>query len=108
LMRVLEDSPGIKEVHAKVLERYEHWIDFLSVRKEIRHLITAKDLRSFTVIPVTATPEVILKVKTLARENGILLGEGYGAWKSSTFRIANFPALKKKEIKTLMRILKKF
>jgi len=29
-------------------------------------------------------------------------------WKATTFRIANFPALKKKEIKELMQLLEKF
>ncbi len=108
LMRVLENSPSIKEINQKTLERYESWIKFLSSRKSISHLIKSKSQRSYTVIPVAGSPETVQNIKALAKEKGILLGEGYGDWKLNTFRIANFPAIKKKEIKKLMSLLKKF
>lgn len=108
LMRVLETSDPIDVVHDKIVERYEMWNGFLEDRKHIKHLVDTKAVRSFTVIPVTAEPEIIQSVKMAASRKGILLGEGYGEWKARTFRIANFPALKKKEIKELMRVLEKF
>jgi len=108
LMRVLEKSPPIKEIHKKVLDRYDDWILFLSERKHIKHLIETQGVQSYTVITVTATIEVVQAIKTAAKNDGILLGEGYGEWKLTTFRIANFPALRKKEIKQLMQLLKKF
>jgi phosphoserine aminotransferase len=108
LMRVLENSGGIEEVHEKTLERYEQWSSFLDERKSIRHLVDIKGVQSYTVIPVTAPQEVIQSIKETAKRHGFLLGEGYGEWKATTFRIANFPALKKKEIKELMRLLEKF
>jgi phosphoserine aminotransferase len=108
LMRVLENTLPISEVHQKVVERYEQWTAFLSKRKSISHLIGKKALQSYTVIPVTASAELVEMIKSKARLKGFLLGEGYGEWKSNTFRIANFPALKKKEIKTLMHFLEKF
>jgi phosphoserine aminotransferase len=108
LMRVLEDSGPIKEVHERIVERYEQWNTFLDERKSIRHLVDTKTVRSYTVIPVTAPPEVIQSIKATAKRKGFLLGEGYGDWKPTTFRIANFPALKKKEIKALMGLLEKF
>lgn len=108
LMRVLEDSKPIGEVHAKVIERYEKWRDFLQKSSALRHLITQEDVHSFTVVPVTTTPELIQDIKRDAKKKGILLGEGYGNWKASSFRIANFPAIKSKEIETLMRFLKNY
>ena len=39
------------------------------------------------------------------KKHGFLLGEGYGVLKKDTFRIANFPALRKKEIARLMKFL---
>lgn len=108
LMRVLENSPAIKDVHQKVLDRYGAWIKFLSERKGIKHLIPAKAVHSYTVIPVTGSSEIIQKIKSKAKLKGLLLGEGYGEWKSDTFRIANFPALKKKEIKMLMTFLERY
>jgi phosphoserine aminotransferase len=60
------------------------------------------------VIPVTADEQTIAAIKKSAKKEGILLGEGYGNYKPVTFRIANFPALKEKEIKTLMKFLEKY
>jgi len=108
LMRVLEDSDNIKAVDEKIVGRYEEWIAFLSERETIKPLVHNKGVQSHTVVPVTGDAETLQRIKALAKKEDILLGEGYGEWKASTFRIANFPALKKKEIKKLMGILKKF
>lgn len=108
LMRVLKDSGPIGKTDKKVRERFDQWIEFLGHRKSIHHLVRNESVRSYTVIPVQADPSVISLIKAEAKDNGLLLGEGYGEWKESTFRIANFPALKKREIKELMRFLKKF
>ena len=105
LMRVLQDSRGIEHVHKKTEKRYREWIGFLEKRHSISHLIDNKSVHSFTVIPIKSTPEVIASIKAAARQQDILLGEGYGAWKGNTFRIANFPAIKGKEIRKLMRFL---
>ena len=105
LMRVMEESKPIREVSRKVEERYRGWVDFLSDRKTLRHFVSNEEVRSFTVIPVTAKETLITAIKSRAKKNGILLGEGYGDLKASTFRIANFPAIKKNEIKTLRTFL---
>ncbi len=107
LMRTMENSPSIEEVQNTVVERYDKWIDFLSSSSSLNHLISNKDLRSYTVLPITTSGE-LTEIKTKAKQNGLLLGEGYGEWKSSSFRIANFPALQDKEIRKLMSFLKEF
>ena len=108
LMQVLENSDSIKDVDQKTVSRYNDWITFLSKHKGLSHLVNTKTVRSFTVITVTSSPELIQKIKLSAKRHGLLLGEGYGEWKSSTFRIANFPALKNKEIAKLKSFLKSF
>jgi len=108
LMRVMQQAKPIKEVHKKVVARYKEWTSFLSKRTGISHLIGNPAVRSYTVIPVSAAPEIVRAIKSDARKKGMLLGEGYGSWKSNTFRIANFPALKKKEQKKLMHFLRRF
>jgi phosphoserine aminotransferase len=105
LMRVMEEVKPIEEVHAKVTERFYKWKEFFEERHSLKHLIGNHEAHSFTVLPVTADEELLTKIKAKAKKKGILLGEGYGELKSSTFRIANFPAIKKKEIKTLMEFL---
>ena len=108
LMRVLEKAKPIDIVHQKTEKRYEAWSDFLNSRKNLQHLVSNTAVHSLTVLPVKSTPETIDKIKKMARKKGLLLGEGYGELKSSTFRIANFPAIAQPEIDLLMNFLKPF
>jgi phosphoserine aminotransferase len=106
LMRVLEKMKPIREVHAELVKRYLDWIEFFSDRKSLKHLIKNKAVHSFTVIPVETTVDTNQRIKSIAKKKGFLLGEGYGDLKPTTFRIANFPALKNSEIQSLKKILK--
>lgn len=108
LMRVMERSKPIKQVHLQTMKRYEGWINFFKSTKAIKPLIENSAVQSNTVIPVTSTPETIALVKQVTKKKGILLGEGYGDYKPYTFRIANFPALKASEITLLMSLLKRY
>jgi phosphoserine aminotransferase len=108
LMRVMKASPAIEKTHKKIIKRYNKWIDFLEGRSGLSHYIKNKEAHSYTVIPVTTATENVEVVKKHAQKNGFLLGEGYGQLKPSTFRIANFPALKKEEITKLKKNLKRF
>ena len=105
LMRVMENADPIEEIHARITKRYYDWKEFFDKRKDLKHLIRNEEAHSFTVIPVTADEKMISKIKLKAKKEGILLGEGYGELKSTTFRIANFPAIKKKEIQKLQDLL---
>lgn len=108
LMRVLEQSKSIDETNAITVQRYEDWKEFLGERKMISHFIQNEKVHSHTVLPVHAEAETMKLIKKEARLNGMLLGEGYGEFKPETFRIANFPALKDKEITVLRKFLKKY
>jgi phosphoserine aminotransferase len=108
LMRVLEDTKPITAVHKKIVKRYDQWMEFMDSTKTLKHLVKNENVHSYTVIPVTASTEFIIRIKKEAKQHGFLLGEGYGDLKNSTFRIANFPAIKKKEIEKLQRFLKSF
>lgn len=108
LMRVMEAAPPIKEVHETTVGRYEQWRDFLKKRKTIQHFVEAEAVHSHTVVPVRAEPKVMDTIKRSARKAGLLLGEGYGDFKASSFRIANFPALTQKEVRTLMTFLQDY
>jgi phosphoserine aminotransferase len=108
LMRVLEDSKPIDAVEKKLKKRYHQWMDFFSNSTNLTHLVRNEAAHSYTVIPVAATPETVTAIKKAAFKKGMLLGEGYGDLKASTFRIANFPAIKKEEIEQLRKLLKTF
>ncbi len=105
LMRVLQKSKPIEEVHLKVVSRYHEWTRFFTKNKNLQPLVSNTEVQSYTVVPITATVERIQNIKAKAKDNGLLLGEGYGTWKPSSLRIANFPAIKGKEIKILRKFL---
>lgn len=105
---VMEASKPIRDVHKKIEQRYGLWIDFFNHKNQLKHLINNEAARSLTVIPVSAKEALVSSIKSRAKKAGLLLGEGYGDLKASTFRIANFPAIKKKEIKTLMEFLSEY
>lgn len=105
LMRVLEKSKPIREVHKITVSRFKEWNSFVQKSKSLHHLVKNKAVHSYTVLPIEGDSSSISKIKVNAKKKGFLLGEGYGDLKSSTFRIANFPALKNAEITKLKRFL---
>ena len=106
LMRVLENSEGIKMIHQRTLDCYKKWEAFAESNGWLKPLIENRKVRSYTVLPLQAEASVISAVKSKARKAGFQLGEGYGDLKGTTLRIANFPALREREIKALMTLLK--
>lgn len=102
---VLKKMKNISVVSKKMKNRQYEWVQLFAGATHLQ-LITENPLvLSNTVIAVTGTTSLIQKIKKEARAAGLLLGEGYGDLKETTFRIANFPALKKKEIAKLMNFL---
>jgi len=106
LYRVLQDSEPIGIISKRLQQQAAVWYKMLVQAKPFQPLIKNPLVRSQTVVAVAANEKQIKQGKSRARKAGFLLGEGYGELKSSTFRIANFPAIKPSDIKKLMRILK--
>lgn len=108
LMRVLKDSKSIRYIHKKIEARANTWQEFFKNGKYLKLYIQNQQVLSETVITITGSPELLNRVKIKAKKKGFVLGEGYGKLKSETFRIANFPAIKSREIKKLMSFLKSY
>jgi phosphoserine aminotransferase len=108
LMRVLKDSKKIRSVHKQIEARAKAWYEFFKDGKNLKCYIQNQQVLSRTVITITGSPGLLNKVKTKAKKKGFVLGEGYGKLKSVTCRIANFPALKKIEIKRLKDFLEAY
>lgn len=106
LMRVMKEVDHIRETEEKLRHRYQQWTMFLDANKSFHHLVNNEAVRSATVLAIAMTEGFDMqRLKTKARQNGFLLGEGYGDLKKNTFRIANFPAIRRKEIQKLMQFL---
>ncbi|MDW3195173.1 MAG: aminotransferase class V-fold PLP-dependent enzyme [Cytophagales bacterium] len=105
LYRTQEYSKTIDLVEEKLRKRFAYWIEFLEEFKEFTFLAENPLVRSPTVVAISS--DHAQEVKKLSQEAGITLGNGYGDWKASSFRIANFPAIKRKEIELLSKFLRK-
>ncbi|GAB3988455.1 alanine--glyoxylate aminotransferase family protein [Spirosoma daeguense] len=110
LMRVLEQVAPISEIDQITKKRAADWYSFFSseqtaTSKRFKLLIDNLATRSDTVIAVEGSEADIKAIKTAAQQAGIMLGNGYGDWKTTTFRIANFPAITDDEINELKSFL---
>ncbi len=81
------------------------WTDFWDQQSDFSYLIEREDLRLPTVLAFKGSTEKIQALHARCQANGIELGKGYGEWKKTTFRIANFPAHTKEDIETLINHL---
>lgn len=106
LYRTQAYSKTIDLVEEKLRKRFAYWTDFLGGFKDFRFLVEHPLVRSPTVIAISC--DETKKVKKLAKKAGIMLGNGYGEWKDTSFRIANFPAIKRKEIELLSKFLRNY
>ncbi len=108
LMRVLQQVSPIADIDAVTKRRAANWYSFFEhhmANSPFRLLITDPVVRSDTVIAVSGSEADIKAVKMAAQQTGITLGNGYGDWKNTTFRIANFPAISEEEIEKLKEFL---
>ena len=106
--RMLEKMGDITKVAKKIVRRHNEWLAFFCDSDKLKPLAFNTNVLSKTVIAIKGNPDLIKKLKSNARKKGLLLGEGYGNLKAETFRIANFPAIRKKDILRLMNLLKEY
>jgi phosphoserine aminotransferase len=93
LSRVLADREPIKAVHQHLLDRAAKLYDYFEQATQLTPLVTNPETRSTTVIALQGAPVLIDEIKRRALAQGLHLGNGYGTWKATTLRIANFPAI---------------
>jgi phosphoserine aminotransferase len=98
----------IRQSDKKITRRQKDWIKFFKGSKVLQLYISNAVVRSRTVITVKGNEQLISKVKAYALKRGFVLGEGYGHLNRETFRIANFPALRQREINSLIEFLRDY
>lgn len=106
LMRVMEQVENIREIGVRSEKRAKSWYSFLENETNWQPLVQNPATRSDTIITVKGDLQAVNEVKKVAIEAGITLGNGYGEWKNTTFRIANFPAIEDWEIEKLTGFLR--
>ena len=62
------------------------------------------DARSISIACIGADAADIARLHTMAKEQDIILGKGYGKLKESTFRLALFPAITEEDLQRAVRL----
>ncbi|WP_207435640.1 aminotransferase class V-fold PLP-dependent enzyme [Sabulibacter ruber] len=93
MRRTLENKPFIKNVDQLLVQRAQELYAFFEELTEMQLLVENPEVRAHTVIAVRGTDKWIQEIKRNAAAQNITLGNGYGQWAKSTFRVANFPAI---------------
>lgn len=108
LNRVLKDLAPIEEVDVRLRSRMALLEEAVFQSTTFDFLVDNADTRSTTVLAVSGTEDGIVAVKKAAEKEGMQLGAGYGPLKSTSFRIANFPAITDAEFMRLVDFLKRY
>jgi len=105
LMRIMDMRPDIRVTEQKLKQRFGQLRQCIAKLSDVRLLVQDEGLCSLTVIPFMAKKHKIDELRSLAKEQGMVLGNGYGKWKETSLRIANFPALSDANILRLQQFL---
>ena len=106
LYRTMKRRAVITKVHSRLIKRMEQLAKSISKNPLINPLIDNDSVWSQTVMAIELEPKIIPGLKKAARHEGFLLGNGYGEWKGSSMRIANFPAVSQDDWKRLRTFIK--
>ncbi|HEX7042859.1 MAG TPA: aminotransferase class V-fold PLP-dependent enzyme [Patescibacteria group bacterium] len=109
LGKVLEDmnKKDIKKIREELDERAKLIYDFFDNNTNFKPFVKNKKDRSQTVIVITLGDKTE-EIKAKLEEKGLIVGGGYGPFKNTQIRIANFPAVGDKDISVLINEFKKF
>ena len=119
LKRVISDISNISIISERIKHQAADWYNFFEdvpqssvcFASEVQAkscgtvLVQNPLVRSDTVITIESSEEKIKAIKALTKAQNITIGNGYGSWKNTSYRIANFPAIEAFEIEKLRNIL---
>jgi phosphoserine aminotransferase len=104
--RLTQQLPSLSETHRATLAKMKIWSNFWDQQSDFSYLIDREELRLPTVLALKGSSEKIQTLHSRCQAAGIELGKGYGEWKHSSFRIANFPAHTEEDIETLIKTIR--
>lgn len=107
LGQVMAQVPPIEVVDRNVGERAKAFYSLLE-GSSYELLVNNPEVRSATVLAIQGSEDFIGKIKEKAVKQGMLLGNGYGDRKTTTVRIANFPAIPDTDFVQLRDFLLKY
>lgn len=96
---------GIRRIRKETEDKASLLYDFFDNHAFLKPFVSAVKDRSKTIINVE-TGNRQNEIKKKLSDNGIIAGSGYGKYKESQIRIANFPMHKHEDVKRISEILK--
>lgn len=108
LWRMLQDHQGLQLISEKIRTRAWHLYNGFKEFQNMEVLIKDKEIRSDTVLSISILPELLDSLFEFMDAKEIVLGKGYSELKSGTFRIANFPAIKRREYDSLFHNIREW
>lgn len=107
LGKVAEDlnKIGVATIRKETEQKAALLYKFLEKQSGYSLFVKEKTHRSQTVI-VTNTDAPSSDIIKVAKEKGMVIGSGYGQFKASQLRIANFPATSTEQIEKLIEVLR--
>ncbi|TDB65081.1 aminotransferase class V-fold PLP-dependent enzyme [Arundinibacter roseus] len=106
LKRCMQERSPIEKISTSLHQRAEIWYNFLR-ENGYKLLVGLPEVQAVTVVVAQDSEENIRMIKAKAQAAEITLGNGYGAWKKTTFRLANFPAITTDDSDRLMQVLQR-
>ena len=105
--KIISNISNISIISERIKHQADDWYEFFEKleNKAGTILIQNTEVRSDTVITVAGAEEQIEAIKALTKAQNITIGNGYGTWKNTSYRIANFPAIEAFEIEQLQQVL---
>ncbi len=108
LSKWVDISDNVASTHTLLHKKAQEYYRFFEKTNLFKPLIQTIEARSQTVILLKGENTDIDRLKKLCLSKNIILGNGYGSLKDSTFRIANFPAITQEETNLLLNICVEF
>ena len=105
LYRILKDRAPLALIEQRLKTQAQAWRTLLSKSKHLQLLSKQEATYSNTIIAIQAAPDLVEQIHGHALGNGYVLGKGYGTYKNTSFRIANFPAHQQAHINELQKLL---
>lgn len=109
LGKVIEDMQNIRleEIRKQTEQKAKLIYDFFDNHKRFATFVKDKGVRSQTVI-VANVGNKQKEIKKYLQEKGLIVGSGYGEYKDTQIRIANFPTHKITDVRRMIMLLKNF
>lgn len=108
LKRLLNDLEEIQFTDKRTRQRMQELENIVASKDKFRYLVKRPQFRSRTVLGVMGDESLVESIKKKAEQNGIILGSGYGGYKATSFRIANFPVISDEQFQKLTTFLKEY